>query len=146
MGAKVIKQVQATSHKGFMKKIKYYYNTHTLRYEKLVTPLRVKLLRVFGFLSAALVTSAIIIWLYNNFFPRAIDKEAQLKYEIIKDNYNNLAAKTKTLQQQMAELEKRDNEVYRSIFEATPLTDSARTRAIEKKKEIDSQKDELSSF
>ncbi|MCB0710652.1 MAG: M23 family peptidase, partial [Chitinophagaceae bacterium] len=34
-------------------------------------------------------------------------------------------------------LEKRDNEVYRSIFEATPLTDSARTKAIEKKKEID---------
>ncbi|MBX2932975.1 MAG: peptidoglycan DD-metalloendopeptidase family protein [Ferruginibacter sp.] len=120
-----------------MKKIKYYYNTHSLRYEKLVTPLRVKLLRVFGFISAALVTSAIIIWLYNNFFPRATDKEAQLKYEIVKDNYNTLAATTKVLQQQMAELEKRDNEVYRSIFEATPLTDSARTKAIEKKKEID---------
>ena len=105
-----------------MKKIKYYYNTHTLRYEKLVTPLRVKLLRIFGFISAALVTSALIIWIYNNFFPRAADKEAELKYEIIKDNYNTLAAKTKTLQQQMAELEKRDNDVYRSIFEANPLS------------------------
>jgi murein DD-endopeptidase MepM/ murein hydrolase activator NlpD len=119
-----------------MKKIKYYYNTHTLRYEKLVTPLRVKLLRVFGFISAALVTSALIIWLYNNFFPTAASKEVELKYEIVKDNYNALAAKTRTLQQQMAELEKRDNEVYRSIFEANPLTDSARTKAIEKKKEI----------
>ena len=119
-----------------MKKIKYYYNTHTLRYEKLVTPLRVKLLRVFGFISAALVTSAIIIWVYNSFFPRAADKEAQLKYEIIKDNYNTLATKTRTLQEQMASLEKRDNEVYRSIFEANPLSDSARTKAIEKKKEI----------
>lgn len=119
-----------------MKKIKYYYNTHTLRYEKVVTPLRVKLLRVFGFISAALVTSAIIIWAYNSFFPRAIDKETQLKYEAIKDNYNTLSAKTKVLQQQMAELEKRDNEVYRSIFEANPLSDSARTKAIEKNKEI----------
>ena len=36
----------------------------------------------------------------------------------------------------MAELEKRDNEVYRSIFEANPLSDSARTKSIEKKKEI----------
>jgi hypothetical protein len=35
-----------------MKKIKYYYNTNTLRYEKLVTPLRVKLLGIFGFFSA----------------------------------------------------------------------------------------------
>ena len=119
-----------------MKKIKYYYNTQTLRYEKLVTPLRVKLLRVFGFISAALVSSALIIWVYNSFFPRAIDKETQLKYEVIKDNYTTLAAKTKTLQQQMAELEKRDNDVYRSIFEANPLSDSARTKAIEKSKEI----------
>jgi murein DD-endopeptidase MepM/ murein hydrolase activator NlpD len=119
-----------------MKKIKYYYNTHTLRYEKLVTPLRVKLLRVFGFISAALVTSALIIWVYNGFFPRAIDKETQLKYEAIKDNYITLAQKTKTLQQQMAELEKRDNDVYRSIFEANPVSDSARTKAIEKNQEI----------
>ena len=119
-----------------MKKIKYYYNTHTLRYEKLVTPLRVKLLRVFGFISAALVTSALVIYVYNTFFPRAVDKEAALKYEIIKDNYNTLAAKTKVLQQQMADLEKRDNEVYRSIFEANPLSDSARTKLIEKNKEI----------
>jgi murein DD-endopeptidase MepM/ murein hydrolase activator NlpD len=119
-----------------MKKIKYYYNTHTLRYEKLVTPLRVKLLRVFGFISAALVTSALIIWVYTSFFPRAIDKETELKYEAIKDNYTTLAAKTKTLQQQMAELEKRDNDVYRSIFEANPLSDSARTKTIEKNKEI----------
>lgn len=119
-----------------MKKIKYYYNTHTLRYEKLVTPFRVKLLRVFGFISAALVTSAIVIYIYNNFFPRAIDKEAALKYEIVKDNYNALADKTKMLQQQMADLEKRDNEVYRSIFEANPLSDSARTKSIEKQREI----------
>ena len=120
-----------------MKKIKYYYNTHTLRYEKLITPLRVKLLRIFGFISAALVTSAIIIYLYNNFFPRATDKESERKYEIIKDNYNVLAIKTKMLQQQMADLEKRDNEVYRSIFEANPLSDSARTKLIENKKEIE---------
>ena len=119
-----------------MKKIKYYYNTHTLRYEKLVTPFRVKLLQIFGFISAALVTSAIIIWVYTKFVPKATDREAQLKYEIIKDNYTTLAEKTKTLQQQMAELEKRDNQVYRSIFEANPLTDSARTKAIETKKEI----------
>ena len=120
-----------------MKKIKYFYNTHTLRYEKLVTPFRVKLLRLFGFISAALVTSAIIIWIYTKFFPKAADREAQLKYEIIRDNYLTLAEKTKTLQQQMAELEKRDNQVYRSIFEANPLSDSARTKLIEKKKEID---------
>lgn len=120
-----------------MKKIKYYYNTNTLRYEKLVTPLRVKLLRIFGFISAALVTSALIIWVYTKFVPKATDKEAQLKYEVMKDNYALLNGKVKMLQQQMQALEKRDNQVYRSIFEATPLADSARIKLIEQKKELD---------
>jgi murein DD-endopeptidase MepM/ murein hydrolase activator NlpD len=120
-----------------MKKIKYFYNTNTLRYEKLVTPFRVKLLRIFGFISAALVTSAIIVTLYTRFFPKARDKESQLKYDALKDNYATINSKVKALQQQMAELEKRDNQVYRSIFEANPVTDSARTKLIEQKKEID---------
>lgn len=120
-----------------MKKIKYFYNTNTLRYEKLVTPFRVKLLRIFGFISAALVTSAIIVTLYTRFFPKARDKESQLKYDALKDNYATINGKVKALQQQMAELEKRDNQVYRSIFEANPVTDSARTKLIEQKKEID---------
>jgi len=120
-----------------MKKIKYFYNTNTLRYEKLVTPLRVKLLRLFGFLSAIAVSCLIVIYLYTKFFPKAGDKEVQLRYDALKDNYTILNSRVKTLQQQMAELEKRDNQVYRSIFEATPLTDSARQKQIEQKKEID---------
>jgi len=66
-----------------------------------------------------------------------MDKEIQLKYDNLKDDYTVLDTKTKTLQQQMAELEQRDNKVYRSIFEANPLPDSARAKQIEQKKEID---------
>ena len=120
-----------------MKKIKYYYNTNTLRYEKLVTPLRVKLLRIFGFFSALLVSSVLVIWLYTKFIPRPTDKESRIRLELMKDNYALLNEKVKDLQQQMADLEKRDNEVYRSIFEANPLPDSARAKLTEKKKELD---------
>ena len=120
-----------------MKKIKYYYNTHSLRYEKLVLPLRVKLLRIFGLLSGLIVGSAIVIYLYNRFFPRPTDIEANKKYELLRDNYSNINKKVVTLEQQLAALEKRDNEVYRSIFEANPLPDSARAKAIEQKKELD---------
>lgn len=120
-----------------MKKIKYYYNTHTLRYEKLITPLRVKLLRFFGFVSALLVSSAIVIYLYNRFIPKPTQLESDKKYELMRENYKQLTGKVKSLQDQMASLEKRDNEVYRSIFEANPLPDSARAKLIEKKNELD---------
>ena len=120
-----------------MKKIKYFYNTNSLRYEKLVTPIRVKLLRIFGFLSALLVSSVLVIWLYTKFIPKPTDRESTLKYEIMKDNFNSLKDKVQTLQEQMADLEKRDNDVYRSIFEAKPVPDSARAKLQEKSKELD---------
>jgi len=40
------------------------------------------------------------------------------------------------LQQHLAVLEKRDNQVYRSIFEATPIPDSARAKQLKKSEEI----------
>ena len=43
-----------------MRKVKYYYNTHTLRYEKLETPLRVRLLQLIGFMAASIVTGVLI--------------------------------------------------------------------------------------
>ena len=120
-----------------MKKIKYFYNTHTLRYEKLVTPLRVKLLRFFGFVSALIVSSAIIIYLYNRFFPKPTDMEANRKFEIMRDNYKTLNSKLHNIEDQLSSLERRDNEVYRSIFEQNPVPDSTRAKLIEKQKELD---------
>ena len=119
-----------------MKKVKYFYNTHTLRYEKLVTPLRVKLLRFFGLISALIVSSAIVIYLYNRFIPKPTELEANRKYENLKDNYRLLNSKVHSLQDQLSTLEKRDNEVYRSIFEQNPLPDSARAKLVEKQKEL----------
>ena len=119
-----------------MKKIKYYYNTHTLRYEKLEVPLRVKLLRVFAFIATALVTSAIISYFAFQFVGSPGEKLLRADNERLRDRYQQLNNRVRNLQQQMAELEARDNEVYRSIFEAEPIPDSARAQAIERQKEI----------
>jgi murein DD-endopeptidase MepM/ murein hydrolase activator NlpD len=101
----------------------------------------VKLLRLFGFLSGLTVASAIVIYLYLKFFPQPTDIEYRRKYELLKDNYNQVNEKVKSLQQQMVALEKRDNEVYRSIFEANPVPDSARAKLIEQQKEIEKIKE-----
>jgi murein DD-endopeptidase MepM/ murein hydrolase activator NlpD len=119
-----------------MKKIKYYYNTNTLRYEKLETPLRVVLLRVIGFLSAAVVTALILVSIAYKYFPSANEKRLLQTNESLKDNYYMLNEKVKKLQEQMVDLEKRDNGVYRAIFEANPVPDSARAKAMAQLQEI----------
>lgn len=124
-----------------MKKVKYFYNTQTLRYEKLITPFRVKLLRLFGILSGFLVASTLVIYLYLNFFPKPKEIESRRQLEVLRENYKQMDERLKEVQEQMAALEKRDNEVYRSIFEANPLPDSARAKRMEKKGKIEKIKE-----
>jgi murein DD-endopeptidase MepM/ murein hydrolase activator NlpD len=119
-----------------MKKIKYFYNTHTLRYEKLVTPLRVKLLRVFAFIATAFVTAALISYFAFQFVGSPNEKYLRLQNSQLQQDFEDLSDSVSQIQMKMAELEKRDNSVYRSIFEASPLPDSARANFLEKQQEI----------
>ena len=119
-----------------MKKIKYYYNTNTLRYEKLETPLRVKLLRIFGFIAAAFVTAALISYVAFQFIGSPKEKILQRQNENLRDKYEVLEDELASIRQQMEELEKRDNNVYRSIFEANPIPDSARAKELAIQEEI----------
>lgn len=119
-----------------MKKIKYYYNTHTLRYEKLEVPLRVRLLRVFGFIAATLVTALIIVSIAFRYIESPKEKLLVEENTVLKNNYSIVQRQVQQLDQQMDVLEKRDNQVYRNIFEAEPIPDSARLKAMEKAKEI----------
>jgi murein DD-endopeptidase MepM/ murein hydrolase activator NlpD len=119
-----------------MKKIKYYYNTHSLRYEKLEVPFRVKLLRVFAFIATAIVTSAIISYFAFQFIGSPGEKILRAQNERLRTRFENMSDEVNSLEQQMAELEKRDNTVYRSIFEAKPIPDSVRAKEMEKEKEI----------
>jgi len=119
-----------------MKKIKYYYNTNSLRYEKLETPLRVKLLRVFGFIAAALVTAALISYVAFQFIGSPKEKILQQQNRELRENYQDLTDELNSLDAEMKELEKRDNNVYRSIFEASPIPDSARAHELAIKAEV----------
>ncbi|CAN5519612.1 M23 family metallopeptidase [soil metagenome] len=119
-----------------MKKVKYYYNTHTLRYEKLETPLRVRLLRVFGFIAASLVAAAIIVAIAFQYIESPKEILLRQENDDLKENYDVLKDRTDELQKQMLALENRDNNVYRAIFEATPVPDSARLKEMEKSKEV----------
>jgi murein DD-endopeptidase MepM/ murein hydrolase activator NlpD len=120
-----------------MRKIKYYYNTNTLRYEKLITPLRVKLLRIFSFIAAAIVTAGFITYFAFRFIGSPTEKILRSENERLKYRYQDLDKQIDDLNQKMTELEGRDNNVYRTIFEAKPIPDSARAKAIEQEQEIE---------
>lgn len=119
-----------------MKKIKYYFNTHTLRFEKVEVPLRVRLLQLFGFIAASIVTGIIIVVVLFQYIDSPKEKLLRQQNDGYKANYSVIQERVKQLELQMVELESRDNEVYRSIFESSPIPDSARVKDMEAKKEV----------
>jgi murein DD-endopeptidase MepM/ murein hydrolase activator NlpD len=118
-----------------MKKIKYFYNTNTLRYEKLVTPLRVKLLRVFSFIAAVAVAGFLFMQIAYRYFPSTNEKKLLQENDQLQEKFDLVQQEIQQMSKQLREIEKRDNEVYRSIFEASPIPDSARSKMMEKMQE-----------
>lgn len=104
-----------------MAKIKYFYNPHSLDFEKVTTNVRGVVLRVFGFLSASIVAGIILMLAAYAFIDSP--KERLLKRDI--DNYKLqtrlLQKKMDELNRKIADLEDKDANIYRAIFEAEPM-------------------------
>lgn len=109
-----------------MPKAKYYFNTHSLKYEKVVISFWKRLLRVLGWLATALVFSAIIILIAYSYMDSP--KEKQLKREIseLTLQYEILQKRVTQSEAVLKELEYNDDNIYRVIFEAEPIPASVR--------------------
>ena len=110
-----------------LKKVKkYFYNTKTLRFEKLEVPLHIRILRIAMFISAAIVTAMIVVSIAFRFLDSPKEKQMRQDLAIMQERYSLLQKQIEQLGNNVAELEERDNSIYRSIFEASPLPDSIR--------------------
>jgi murein DD-endopeptidase MepM/ murein hydrolase activator NlpD len=117
-------------------RVKYVYNPNTLRYERHVVPVSVMLWRILGFVATAIVSGLIVVAFAFRFLDSPKERVLRLQYERSQQDFEVLNGKVRGMEQRLGELEKRDNEVYRTIFEANPVPDSARARQIEREKEI----------
>jgi len=106
---------------------KYYYNTSTLRYEKIETSWKLRLLRVFGFFCAALVSALVIGFILFQFLVDT-PEEKFLKRELslMSLTVDQLRKQSELNKKVLNDLEKRDDNLYRVIFEAEPLGKSIR--------------------
>jgi murein DD-endopeptidase MepM/ murein hydrolase activator NlpD len=109
-----------------MPKAKYYFNTHSLKYEKVVIPWGKRILRVLGFLATAIVFSVVIVAFAYAYLDSP--KEKQLKREIsqLTLQYEILQQRFDQINEVMADLQHRDDNIYRVIFEAEPIPNSVR--------------------
>lgn len=112
-----------------MARTHYRFNPDTLNYEKVKTSKWVLALRIFGFISAAAVFSLIIISASFSFLDSPREKMLRREINEYAKQMRDLEEKVEQLSGSLATLEKRDEDVYREIFEA-PLPPSLRTTGI----------------
>ena len=108
------------------KKARYFYNTHTLEYEKIVLSWKQRVLKWFGKFASSLTLAAIfLIFAYYTFDS---PKEQQLKREVqrMELEYALLNQKLDNIDKVLKGLQDRDDNIYRVIFEAEPIPESVR--------------------
>lgn len=113
-----------------MARLKYYYDTETCKYERVKVRRSDVVLNLLGFLSVAFLIALVLVPVYNSWFQS--DREASLR----KENgelllyYDLLKEEMQKTNQMLTALQKRDDNVYRVIFEAEPLAASVRTAGV----------------
>ena len=109
-----------------MSKVKYRFNTKSLTYEKVKVSFKQRALQVLSYLATGIVFAAITIWLANRFLPSPMQKKQNRELEVVKLQYELLNKKMNQVQTVLNDLQDRDDNIYRVIFEAEPIANSIR--------------------
>ena len=111
-----------------MSKSKYYYDKKSLSYKELKLSKKARFINTFTFLFSSFFFGALILFVlistpYLN-TPKELTQERELNnYEIQMDVLNN---RLQQLEEVLADLESRDNNIYRVLFEANPIDSDVR--------------------
>ena len=109
-----------------MSKVKYRYNNKSLTYEKLETGLRERLISIFSFLATGLVIGSIFFFLAYTYIDSPKEKELKRENAQLLNQYQFLGKRMDQIAIVLEEVQERDDNIYRTIFEAEPINDNIR--------------------
>ena len=109
-----------------MAKKKYIFNPHTLEYEEYKTSRKKRFWSVVLYLLSTGATAFLIVILIQNFFGSPTERMQAREIEYLRLQYDIMNDKIDELDLLLGELEDRDDNIYRVIFEAEPIPSSVR--------------------
>ncbi|MGZ3919064.1 MAG: M23 family metallopeptidase [Bacteroidia bacterium] len=109
-----------------MSKVKYRFNTKSLTYEKVRVTFRERFWQILSYLATGLVFATITIFLARQFLPSPAEKKQNRELEAVKLQYELLNKKMARAEMVLKDLEDRDDNIYRTIFESEPIAKSIR--------------------
>lgn len=109
-----------------MSKRRYRYNPKSLRYEEVKVSFKSRLLKFLSFIATAAVFAAVVLVLAYNFFESPKELMQKREIEQLKLQYEIFNDRIEQMSQVLADLQNKDDNIYRVIFEAEPIPSSIR--------------------
>jgi len=113
-----------------MAKVRYQYNESTLSYEKVKISKGKRALQILGTLVAWLSGGGVFYLLFTTFYDSPKESQLKNKNDEILLQYQILDKRLDQMGAVLADLENRDDNIYRTIFEAEPIPDNIRKAGI----------------
>jgi murein DD-endopeptidase MepM/ murein hydrolase activator NlpD len=107
-------------------KIKYKFNTKSLTYEKDTIPFRRRVWLVLSYLATGLVFATITIILAYKYLDSPKEKQLQREISELTLQFELLNSRMNEVTEVLDDVQERDNNIYRTIFEAEPIPLSIR--------------------
>ena len=109
-----------------MAKVKYYYDTKTLSYKRIELSGLNKLKRLFYFLIGSALTGLIMVIIFFQFFDSPKEKRLNREINVLSSHYKIVEDKLMQVELVLDDVQNRDDNIYRVIFEADPIPKSIR--------------------
>ncbi len=109
-----------------MSKINYKYNSKSLSFEKAIVPMRKRVIQVLSYLAIGLVFATITILIAYKYLDSPKEKQLQREISELTLQYELLNGRMEQVTEVLGDIQERDNNVYRTIFEAEPIPASIR--------------------
>jgi len=100
---------------------KYKFNPESLSYDKVKNSFRKTLVKVFTFFTATLAITVVYYLIYSQFFNTPKERILSREVDHMSENYTDLKDKFQLIEDVLADIQQRDSNIYRTIFESEPV-------------------------
>jgi murein DD-endopeptidase MepM/ murein hydrolase activator NlpD len=109
-----------------MAKVKYYYDTKTLSYKRIKLSRINKVRNLFYFLIGSAFTGLVMVIIFFQFFDSPKEKILNREIKQLSSQYEVVQDKLQQVELVLDDIQERDDNIYRVIFEADPIPKSIR--------------------
>ncbi len=109
-----------------MARKKYKFNPDTLNYESIGLTWKEKAVKVGTYLSSSLALALVFVVLFLNFYETPKTKRLQRENKQLLTQYELMSKDLDKVDKVLSDLQQRDDNIYRVIFEAEPIPSSIR--------------------